>query len=94
MCKQVRVYDPLHLMVIENKGQIKADMDIFLTDPRYSTHYNIDYESHHGDPIRIPAGSDEMYSYNVDIDQVNLAQLESIVQEKKFLQKQNQCYFF
>ena len=85
MCKQVREYDPLHLIVIENKGQMKADMDIFLTDPRYSTHYKLDYESHYGDPIRIPAGSDEMYSYNVDIEQVNLDKLESIVQETHFL---------
>ena len=81
----MREYDPLRLIVIENYGSMKADMDIFLTDPRYSTHYKLDYESHYGEPMRIPAGFDEMYSYNIDIDQVNLDQLESMVQKKSFL---------
>ncbi len=70
ICKQVAEYDPLYLMKIEKTGPMSQDMDIFITDSRYSTYYKLDYDSHHGDAIRIPAGTNEMYAYTVEINQV------------------------
>ena len=70
ICKQVADYDPLYLIIIEKHGSMDQDMDIFLTDSRYSTHYKLDFDSHYGDAIRIPAKANEMYAYTVELNQV------------------------
>ena len=67
-CQQITRYDPLKLITIEILGERRNDLDIFITDSHYSTNYNLDYDSHHGDPIRIHMESNEMYSYNIEIN--------------------------
>ena len=67
-CQQIKKYDPLKLITIEIFDDRKNDLDILISDSRYSTYYSLDYENNHVDPIRIHKEPDEMYSYSVEIN--------------------------
>ena len=47
-CKQIHDYDPSKSISIDFKDKTLRNIDIFVTDQRYSTNYKLDYETQVG----------------------------------------------